>query len=79
MRFWGKNLSSKIGISEQNPFTTEVSMPKSFHMAPLCPTFEKCQPTLMLHVIPVCHFEGLSIVEKNEIEKNYFFIGSTQN
>ena len=24
---------------------------------------------LMLLVIPVCHFEGLSIVEKNEIEK----------
>ena len=47
MRFWGYNLSSKIGISEQNAFTTEVSIPKSFHMAPLCPTFEKCRPTLM--------------------------------
>ena len=61
MRFWGYNLSSKIGIFEQNLFTTAVSIPKSFHITPICPTFEKCQPTLMYHVM-FCWMWGLCIL-----------------
>ena len=34
-------------IFEKNPFTTAVSMPKSFHLTPMSPTFEIHQPTLM--------------------------------
>ena len=33
-------------IFEKNPFTTVVSMPKSFHLTPEAPTFEIHQPTL---------------------------------
>ena len=36
-------------IFEKNPFTTAVSTPKSFHLAPYSPTFEIHQPTLILH------------------------------
>ena len=34
-------------IFEKNPFTTAVSMPKSFHLTPMSPTFEIHQPTLI--------------------------------
>ena len=34
-------------IFEKNPFTTAVSMPKSFHLTPMSPTFEIHQPTLL--------------------------------
>ena len=34
-------------IFEKNPFTTAVSMPKSFHLTPYSPTFEIHQPTLI--------------------------------
>ena len=44
---------SKIMIFEKNPFTTAVSMPKSFHLTPMSPTFEIHQPTLMRQVISV--------------------------
>ena len=37
-------------IFEKNPFTTAVSMPKSFHLTPCTPTFEIHQPTLMTRV-----------------------------
>ena len=36
-------------IFEKNPFTTVVSMPKSFHLTPEAPTFEIHQPTLIGH------------------------------
>ena len=36
-------------IFEKNPFTTAVSMPKSFHLTPEAPTFEIHQPTLLIH------------------------------
>ena len=38
-------------IFEKNPFTTAVSIPKSFHLTPFLPTFEIHQPTLMVHSI----------------------------
>ena len=42
------HLSPKILIFEKNPFTTAVSMPKSFHLTPCTPTFEIHQPTLII-------------------------------
>ena len=45
------HLLSKIMIFEENPFTTAVSMPKSFHLTPMSPTFEIHQPTLVEHVL----------------------------
>ena len=36
-------------IFEKNPFTTAVSMPKSFHLTPEALTFEIHQPTLLGH------------------------------
>ena len=51
-------------IFEKNPFTTAVSMPKSFHLTQMSPTFEIHQPTLIAHCrqnVPAqlvnCHFE----------------------
>ena len=49
MRFWGQNLLSKILIFEKNPFTTAVSIPKSFHLAQQAKYSEIHQPTLVLH------------------------------
>ena len=49
MRFWGQNLRSKILIFEKNPFTTAVSIPKSFHLAQQAKYSEIHQPTLMKH------------------------------
>ena len=36
-------------IFEKNPSTTAVSMPKSFHLTPMSPTFKIHQPTLVAH------------------------------
>ena len=47
MRFWGQNLLSKILTFEKNPFTTAVSIPKSFHMTIEALCSEIHQPTLM--------------------------------
>ena len=49
MWFWAKKLSSKILIFEKNPFTTAVSIPKSFHMAQKALCSEIHQPALILH------------------------------
>ena len=40
-------LGLKIMMFEKNPFTTAVSIPKSFHLTPFSPTFEILQPTLV--------------------------------
>ena len=36
-------------IFEENLFTTAVSIPKSFHLAPFLPTFEIHKPTLLCY------------------------------
>ena len=48
MAIFKSHLLPKILIFEKNPFTTAVSMPKSFHLTPCTPTFEIHQPTLMM-------------------------------
>ena len=40
-------------IFEKNPFTTAVSIPKSFHLTPFSPTFEIHQPTLVINICKI--------------------------
>ena len=51
-------------IFEKNPFTTAVSIPKSFHLTPFSPTFGIHHPTLMRQPI---RMGGLGIRSKVEI------------
>ena len=43
-------------IFEKNPFTTAVSIPKSFHLTPYSPTFEIHQPTQIRYKSQISFF-----------------------